>query len=85
MGFAELLVIIALLVIEFLAVFALIDAIRRPGWQWAQANRGRGMWLTLLVVGLFLPGGGLFIALTYFFFPQPALKRARPPILRPGG
>ena len=75
----------ALVVVELLALIALIDALRRPSWQWQQADRSRGLWITLLVVSLFLPGSGFFVALGYFFLPQPALRRARRPIGAPGG
>ena len=76
--------VIAQFVIEVLVIFALIDAIRRPSWQWEQAYRSRGKWVVLLILGIVLPGSGFFIAFAYYFFPQPALKRASKSIGFPG-
>ena len=84
MGTLRIVAIIAQLIIELLVIFALIDAIRRPSWQWEQAYRSRGKWIALLILGIILPGSGFFIAIAYYFFPQPALKRADRPIGFPG-
>ena len=81
----ELVVFVALAFIALLDLIALVDALRRPAWQWQQAGRSRSLWLIALVAGLFLPGLGIVIALGYFFFPQPALRRAGPPVGAPGG
>ncbi len=84
MSLFEFLLYAALFIIEFIAVFALIDVIRRPAWQWEQARKSKVKWIVLLVIGLFLPGGGILLALIYFFITQNALKVATPPIGRPG-
>ena len=47
-GPAELLIFGALLLVELLSLIALVDAIRRPAWQWTQAGRSRGLWITIL-------------------------------------
>ena len=84
MSALQVVAVIAQLIIELLVIFALIDAIRRPAWQWDQAYRSRGKWIALLLLGIILPGSGFFIAIVYYFFPQPALKRADRPIGFPG-
>lgn len=80
----ELIVWVSLAFAALLGIIALIDVIRRPAWQWQQAGRSRPMWVGLLLVGvLFGAFGGLFLAIVYYFFTQPALKRATPGIRAP--
>jgi hypothetical protein len=85
-GAFELLVMLSIAFAALLGILALIDVIRRPAWQWSQAGRSKGVWIVLLLLGIaFGAFGGLFLALVYYFYAQPALKRARQPIRPPGG
>jgi hypothetical protein len=82
----ELLVMLSIAFAGVLGVIALIDVIRRPSWQWSQAGRSKGKWIVLLVLGVaFGALGGFFLAIVYYFYTQPALKRVRQPIRPPGG
>ena len=82
----ELLVMLSMAFAALLGVISLIDVIRRPAWQWSQANRSKGMWIVLLTLGIaFGALGGFFLAIVYYFYAQPALKRAHQPIRPPGG
>lgn len=80
-----LLIVVGVVGAALLGVIALVDAIRRPAWQWSQADRSKAVWITALLIGILAGIGGLFAGLAYFLFAQPALKRARPPIGPPGG
>ncbi|MEO5839735.1 MAG: DUF2510 domain-containing protein [Acidimicrobiales bacterium] len=58
------------LVAVFLAGFivGLIDAIRRPGWAYQQANTTKSMWVGL-IVGTWLIGLGWFFGWIYLLGP----------------
>ena len=80
----ELIVWASLAFAALLGVIALVDVLRRPAWQWNQAGKNKPLWVGLLLVGiLFGAFGGLALAVVYYFFTQPALKRATPGIRAP--
>lgn len=84
LGLFELLVAGSLLFAGLLGLIALVDVLRRPAWQWHYARRNKPLWAGLLVVGIvFGAFGGLAVAVVYYFFVQPALKRATPGIRAP--
>jgi hypothetical protein len=70
----------------FLAVkvSALISWFRSPDWAWREAGRGRGVWLVLLVLALFLPLIGFVIALWFLFSVSTDVNRAAQLGARPG-
>jgi len=80
----ELLVWGSLLFAAVLGLLALVDVLRRPAWQWSQAGKNKSMWTVLLLLGVLVGAyGGLFLAVGYYFFVQPSLKRATPGIRAP--
>lgn len=84
LGFFEFVVGAAVLFAALIGIIALVDVIRRPSWQWQQADRSRTTWVVLLLIGIFAGAlGGLFVALAYYLFAQPTLKRVNPPIGAP--
>jgi hypothetical protein len=72
--------IVALAVACFTVViplWALIDIIRRPHWQWEGAEKNRQLWLILMIVSIFFFFGGILIAVWYLLRVQPHLKNVR--------
>lgn len=55
-------------------VWALVNAVRRPGWAWERARESKTLWLVLLVIGLFLPCIGFLLALWYLFSTDRAVR-----------
>jgi hypothetical protein len=53
---------------------ALIRCITRPQWAFDAARISKGLWLTLLIIGLFLPCFGYVIALWYLFSTDRAVR-----------
>jgi hypothetical protein len=65
-------------------VWALVVWFRSPSWAWREAGRSRGMWLGLLVMGLFLPLLGFVLALWFLFSTSSDVHRAAQLGMRPG-
>jgi hypothetical protein len=66
----------AILVIGYLiTVGALIDALRRPSYDWVMADRNRGYWIGGLVFGLLLLPVGIGLAIGYAVGVLPRLSQ----------
>jgi hypothetical protein len=57
-------------------LWALIDIIRRPAWQWESAGKSRMFWLILMIVSIFFFFGGILIGVWYLLRVQPHLRNA---------
>ena len=55
------------LLLVIVRLWGLIRALTRPGWAFERANKSKGLWVVLLVIGLFLPCLGYLFALIYLF------------------
>jgi hypothetical protein len=83
-GASELLVlllVIGVISAMFLAlpIVAIIDAARRPDWQYDATGQSKTLWIVLPAVALFacVPGA-IVAAIVYFASVRPKLTRARP-------
>jgi hypothetical protein len=59
-----------LMIEGFLLLFrlwALFKCISRPAWAFDNAGSSKGVWLVVLIVFLFVPVLGFFVALWYLF------------------
>lgn len=73
-GPIELFILLVVLVFLVIPVWAIIDAIIRPGGQWAAADQNKVLWIVLLVVGTFVLGPvGLVLSIVYFVSIRPKL------------
>ena len=85
-GGAELLIIVAILagfglLFIGLPIAVIVDAARRPNWQYRATGQSRILWIVLPAVGLAVCGPvSVVAAIVYFASVRPKLKRARPPI-----
>jgi hypothetical protein len=61
-------------------LWALIDVIRRPTWQWEAADRNKPKWLLFMVVSMVFFFGGIFCGLWYLLRVQPHLRSAQRPV-----
>lgn len=57
------------------SLWAVIDAVRRPGWAYESAGKSKALWLVLLIVGIFICNVGFFVALWFLFVVDPQVKR----------
>ena len=68
-------------------VAAIVTLLRRPGWAFQSASRSKGLWLVLILVGVFVCNIGVFVALWYLIVVDPrvrAMQRLGPGIGFPG-
>jgi hypothetical protein len=83
-GAAEVLIILCFLgaiAFVFLGVpiWAIVDAARRPKWQYQATGQSKVLWIVLPAVGLFLCGPvSVVAAIVYFASVRPKLARAQP-------
>jgi hypothetical protein len=57
-------------------LWAVIDILRRPAWQWEGAGKNRQVWLILMIVSIFFFGGGILLGVWYLLRVQPHLRNA---------
>lgn len=61
-------------------VVAVVDVLRRPAAQWAQAGQNQVLWIALLI-GSWFVGLPFIAAVAYWLIARPALKAAEHPYL----
>jgi hypothetical protein len=57
-------------------LWAVIDIVRRPAWQWESAGKNRQLWLILMILSIFFFGGGILLGVWYLLRVQPHLRNA---------
>ena len=70
----ELVVLVIALFTLIVPIWAIIDIVRRPQWQWDNANKSRTMWLALMIGGIVLFNIAFFLGLYYLMVTQGRLK-----------
>ena len=56
-------------------LWGLVNVIRRPASAFEAANKSKGLWLVLMLVGIFICNIGFFVALWYLIMVDPQVKR----------
>lgn len=71
-----------------LVLWGFVSVVRRPGWAFAAAGKSKVLWTVLLLVGFFLPGLGIVVAVIALLSVVPDVDRqvqVGPGIGFPGG
>ena len=56
-------------------LWAIVNAFRRPQAAFASAGKSKGLWLVLLIVGIFVCNLGFFVSLWYLIMVDPQVKQ----------
>ena len=59
----------------FVDLWAIVAAVRRPRWAFESANKSKGLWLTLIILGIFVCNVGFLVSLWYLFMIDPQVRR----------
>jgi hypothetical protein len=59
----------------FVDVWAIVTVLKRPSSAFEAAGKSKGLWVTLIIVGIFVCNVGFFVSLWYLFMVDPQVKR----------
>ncbi len=65
-------------------LWALINVSRRPASAFEAADKSKGLWLVLIIVGIFVCNIGFFVSIWYLIMVDPQVKRMSGYPGRPG-
>jgi hypothetical protein len=72
------------LVTVIITVWGLVNVIRRPASAFDDAGKSKGLWLLLMLIGIFVCNIGFFVAVWYLIMVDPQVKRMSRYPPRPG-